>query len=49
MKVIHRDLKPSNIFLRNGEPIIADFGFSVTDSDIHSLKCNAGSPLYMPH
>jgi len=49
MKVIHRDLKPSNIFLRNGEPLIADFGFSVIDSDTQSLKYNAGSPLYMPH
>lgn len=24
---IHRDIKPANIFLSNGEPKIADFGF----------------------
>lgn len=27
--IIHRDLKPANIFIRNGVPKIADFGFAM--------------------
>lgn len=48
-KIIHRDIKPSNIFFKGSEPVIADFGFSVLESNTQLLKCNAGSPLYMPH
>lgn len=27
--IIHRDIKPANIFIQNGIPKLADFGFSV--------------------
>ena len=27
-RVVHRDIKPSNILLRDGRPLIADFGFA---------------------
>jgi serine/threonine protein kinase len=27
--IIHRDLKPANIFMKNGTPKIADFGFAM--------------------
>ena len=27
-KIIHRDIKPANIFINDGTPKLADFGFS---------------------
>lgn len=46
--IIHRDLKPSNIFIKDSQPIIADFGFAVYEHNKKLLNINAGSPLYMP-
>ena len=31
--VLHRDLKPSNVMMRNGEPVLIDFGISQTGAD----------------
>lgn len=47
-RVIHRDLKPSNIFLKNGVPKIADYGFSkMMDEPKEKFYYNVGTPLYM--
>lgn len=27
-KIIHRDIKPANVFIKDGIPKLADFGFS---------------------
>lgn len=47
-KIIHRDIKPANIFIKDGIPKLADFGFS---KDIDSPPCkfyyNVGTPMYM--
>lgn len=46
--IIHRDLKPANIFLRNGIPKIADFGFSkMINAPKEKVYYNVGTPLYM--
>ena len=47
--IIHRDLKPANVFLKNGEPKIADFGFAMRQCDCKKYSSyNVGSPIYMP-
>ena len=47
--IIHRDLKPANVFLKDGEPKIADFGFAIRQSDCRKYcSYNIGSPIYMP-
>lgn len=46
--IIHRDLKPANIFLKNGIPKIADFGFSkMMNAPKEKVYYNVGTPLYM--
>lgn len=47
--IIHRDLKPANIFMKEGEPKIADFGFAMKQTDSKKYSSyNVGSPVYMP-
>jgi Protein kinase domain len=43
--VIHRDIKPSNIFLRNGHPILTDFGIARPSGDTPSGLTEEGSPI----
>jgi eukaryotic-like serine/threonine-protein kinase len=50
--VIHRDLKPENILLREGEPLIADFGIALAVSNaagerITQTGLSLGTPQYM--
>ena len=44
--IIHRDIKPANIFIKEGIPKLADFGFS---KDIEAPPCkfyyNVGTPM----
>ena len=47
--VIHRDLKPANILLKNGEPMVADFGLakvSDTPGGWSASGAIAGTPSY---
>jgi len=47
-KIIHRDIKPANIFIKDGIPKIADFGFSKDqDSPPCRFYYNVGTPMYM--
>ena len=49
-KIIHRDIKQANILIDDGEPKLADFGFSRVIEyglDDPFLQTYAGSPLYM--
>jgi serine/threonine protein kinase len=46
--IIHRDIKPANIFLKNGIPKIADYGFSkMANAPKDKIYYNVGTPLYM--
>ncbi len=49
--IVHRDLKPENILLRNGEPLVADFGVALAPSDNASRMTQSGmligTPQYM--
>jgi serine/threonine-protein kinase len=50
--VIHRDLKPENILLREGEPLVADFGIALALSNaagerITQSGISLGTPQYM--
>lgn len=50
--VIHRDLKPENILLRDGEPLLADFGIALAVDNaggdrITQSGISIGTPLYM--
>jgi tRNA A-37 threonylcarbamoyl transferase component Bud32 len=50
--VIHRDLKPENILLREGQPVIADFGIALAVSKaggarITQTGLSLGTPQYM--
>lgn len=45
---VHRDLKSSNIMLKDGEPIIIDFGYcEKTYGTKPKIFYNVGSPSYM--
>jgi len=50
--IIHRDIKPANILIKDGEPLVADFGIAlaVQDSGGERLTENGtslGTPAYM--
>lgn len=50
--VVHRDLKPENILLRDGEPLVADFGIALaisrsSDERITQSGISLGTPQYM--
>ena len=46
--IIHRDFKPANVFIRNGIPKIADYGFSkMMNAPKEKVYYNVGTPLYM--
>ena len=47
--VIHRDIKPANIFIKDGLPKLADFGFAICKT-LNSNAVdhyNVGTPIYM--
>ena len=46
--IIHRDIKPENIFINDGIPKLADFGFC-KDNTVPPCKYfyNVGTPTYM--
>jgi serine/threonine protein kinase len=46
-EIVHRDLKPQNIFLKNGIPKIADYGFSKLLHTKEKIYYNVGTPYYM--
>ncbi len=50
--VIHRDIKPANILLRDGQPLIADFGIalavgSASGGRMTETGMSLGTPYYM--
>src|ERR1044071_6434770 len=50
--VIHRDLKPENILLREGQPLVADFGIALAVSNAGGARVtqtglSLGTPQYM--
>jgi serine/threonine-protein kinase len=50
--VIHRDLKPDNILLKEGEPLLADFGIALAianagGSRVTQTGLSLGTPQYM--
>ena len=50
--VIHRDIKPANILMRDGRPLVADFGIAlvVGSADGHRMTdtgLSIGTPAYM--
>ena len=49
--IVHRDLKPENILLRNGEPLVADFGIALASLESASRMTQSGmligTPQYM--
>ncbi len=50
--VIHRDIKPANILMRNGRPLIADFGIALAVSvagggRLTETGLSVGTPYYM--
>jgi len=51
-RVLHRDMKPANVLVREGEPLIADFGLAKEQgADGKSLTVTGevmGTPAYMP-
>ncbi|KAM3128329.1 hypothetical protein pb186bvf_019572 [Paramecium bursaria] len=49
--VIHRDIKSANIFLKQGIPKLADFGFAICKNISFAEELtyyNVGTPIYMP-
>ncbi len=49
--VVHRDLKPENVLLRDGVPLVADFGISMllsaSDARVTETGMIVGTPQYM--
>ncbi len=49
--VVHRDLKPENVLLRDGEPLVADFGIALADDGTGARVTRSGviigTPQYM--
>jgi serine/threonine-protein kinase len=50
--VVHRDLKPENILLREGQPLVADFGIALAVSNAGGARVtqtglSLGTPQYM--
>ncbi|CAD8150750.1 unnamed protein product [Paramecium octaurelia] len=48
--IIHRDIKPANIFMSNGIPKLADFGFALcknVQNGVEIQNYNVGTPMYM--
>ncbi|MBU6367004.1 MAG: serine/threonine-protein kinase, partial [Gemmatimonadetes bacterium] len=50
--VVHRDLKPENILLRDGQPLVADFGIALAVSNaggqrVTQTGLSLGTPQYM--
>lgn len=43
--VIHRDLKPENILLRDGEPLVADFGIALALADMQEHRLTQSGTL----
>ena len=51
-KVVHRDIKPANILLRDGRPLIADFGIALAvgaagGTRLTETGLSVGTPYYM--
>ncbi len=48
--VLHRDIKPQNVLLRQGEPVIADFGVSkvLAPNEDDTLTKTEGTFHFMP-
>jgi eukaryotic-like serine/threonine-protein kinase len=46
--VVHRDLKPENILLRDGEPVVADFGVALALANSGSRMTQTGVALGTP-
>ncbi len=49
--ILHRDIKPENVLLRDGEPLLADFGIAlatrVSDERLTEVGLSLGTALYM--
>jgi dienelactone hydrolase len=50
--ILHRDIKPENVMLRDGEPLLADFGISLAASEagadrLTEVGLSLGTPRYM--
>jgi dienelactone hydrolase/tRNA A-37 threonylcarbamoyl transferase component Bud32 len=50
--ILHRDLKPENVMLRDGEPLLADFGVALAADETAAGRLtetgfSIGTPLYM--
>ena len=49
--ILHRDIKPENILLRDGQPVIADFGIALATRASHErlteVGISIGTALYM--
>jgi len=45
---VHRDLKPDNLLFRNGEIVVADFGFAKQCESIPQFSAIKGTIAYQP-